>query len=58
VDIVEQESDLLSPFTLDGARKKAIVPVKLPFVMILESHPNSAAANCRGNRAVDEDMTW
>jgi hypothetical protein len=39
VDIVEQESDLLSPFTLDGARKKAIVPVKLPLVMILGPTP-------------------
>lgn len=27
VDIVEQERELLNPFTADGKRKKALVPV-------------------------------
>jgi hypothetical protein len=28
VDIVEQERELLNPFTADGKRKKALVPVR------------------------------
>lgn len=32
VDIIEKERDLFNPFTSDGQRKKALVPVSHPFL--------------------------
>lgn len=40
VDIVEQEHELLGPFTADGTRKKALVPVRV-FVPLLITKSSS-----------------
>lgn len=56
VDIIEQKSDLLSPFNPDGSRKKAIVPVGLS--LHGNTHRTGQITDYRGDRVADGDMTW